>query len=119
MGGEIIWDGSGDEFPDLAPVITADHEKYDRPLACERLRRVTNGFAERMWISGYPAQSLIVVTCPAVRDHRGYEMPGAVRTLPVGYRDLASEAAFLHRFERVVDSYEDHGWVCVPEEATC
>lgn len=128
MDDREFWGTSGyedegeDVFPDMGAVVEIefDHALDDTPVATAQLYRYSIGYAERMTISGYPKVRTIFVTCPRAWSEADHVyMPGVVREIPVGWRDLASEATFLARFEKIVESYESHGWVRAPEEATC
>lgn len=62
-------------------------------------------YTETMWVHGYPAIRSITITHLAVGD-----LPGCVRTIPVGWRDMASADTFRARFEQIVQLYAGEGW---------
>jgi hypothetical protein len=88
----------------------ADLMELEIPAATVLMHRTFPTYTESMWINGYPKIRTIVVTCPAVHINPSVSLPGVVRELPVGWRDMATAETFLTRFYGVVGSYEDQGW---------
>jgi hypothetical protein len=111
-----------DEFLSLAytpmfgDMLDREHEAKDRPAEVVLLHRSFPTYTESMWITGYPAIRAIVVSCPEVRVPASaavpveHVFPGAVRELPVGWRDMRSAETFRAKFAQVVESYEGMGW---------
>lgn len=64
-------------------------------------------YRETMWISGYPQVRMISIACPAIDGDR---IPGVVRSIPVGWRDMANAETFRARFEKTVSDYIGAGW---------
>lgn len=89
-----------------------EHAAQNEPAVTVLLHRT--GIYERgtevMWIIGYPAIREIVVTCPEVIIGPGATVPGVVRTIPVGWRDMASAESFRTKAMSVVASYQAQGW---------
>jgi hypothetical protein len=99
-----------DELAPQAHEIDSDHRIGDTPSDTALLHRKAGGYREVMWINGYPAVRYIIVTTPEVVIAPGVTMPGVVREIPIGYRDVATRDAFKARFEKVVGSYLAMGW---------
>jgi hypothetical protein len=91
--------------------LDEEHRRQDAPAYAVLLRRKYATYEEFTWIRVFPAAKTIIVTQPEVTMRPGHTMPGAVRNLPLGWRDLASANALRSRFEQVVSSYVTHGWV--------
>lgn len=113
-------DGEDVLVPGFDVVIEIDHQLDDTPAVTIQLCRHTAGYGERMTISGYPRISAVFVTCPAAWSVINQaHMPGVVRELPVGWRDMADDETFRACVERAAESYELHGWVRAAGEAPC
>lgn len=96
--------------------IDADHERVDTPAETALLHRTFPTYTEVLWASGYPRMKTIVITCPVVRLNETTTMPGVVRQIPVGWRDMASAEAFREKFQRTLAYYIEQGWV--PKDVT-
>lgn len=83
-----------------------EHREQNAPAETVLLHRAHETYTESMWVQGYPALRMIVITHPRVGN-----LPGIVRTLPVGWRDMASAEAFRARFFATVEQYSGFGWV--------
>lgn len=103
MPREIIWDQVGHELDE-------DHDRLDQPAETVLMQRTFPTYREIMWIRGYPGAKTIVITIPDIRLSADTTMPGVIRDIPVGWRDLASPETFRARFEAVVASYVAEEW---------
>jgi hypothetical protein len=81
--------------------VETEHRIQDTPA----FNRTFPTYTESMWIHGYPGIRSIVITHPATGG-----MPGCVRTVPVGWRDMATAETFRSRFEATVALYASEGW---------
>jgi hypothetical protein len=90
-----------------------DHKSQDVPTLTALFTRTFPTYTETMWVHGYVGARVIVVSHPGIAmpgDHR--PMPGLIRSIPVGWRDMASAEAFRAKFELTVRSLADTGgWV--------
>jgi hypothetical protein len=84
-------------------------EQHSFPTEVALLHRTSNP-REIVWVHGYPASKVIIFTFPRVQLDPGAEMVGCVREVPVGWRDLASPAAFRAAFERHITGMAVIGW---------
>lgn len=108
------WDG--DELI-AAELMSEEHRTQDIPAHTALFTRTYPAYTETMWVHAYPGARVIVVSYPSVamRDvGRVTAMPGVIRTIPVGWRDMASAETFRSKFERVVESLARGGWVSKP-----
>jgi hypothetical protein len=87
-----------------------EHLTQDVPTETTLLHRTFPTYREIMWIRGYPRAKAIVITVPAIRLAADTTMPGVIRNIPVGWRDLASAETFRARFDAVVTSYVAQEW---------
>lgn len=76
------------------------------------MHRTFPTYTESVWINAYPRIRSIVITHPCVAG-----LPGLVKELPVGWRDMASPDALRSRFDKTVRSYTDMGWQIKPHRA--
>lgn len=90
-----------DEFYELTEV---DTEAVILPAFTALLIR-KGMVVETLWVHGYPGVRQVLVTMPRTR-----ELPGLVRELPVGWRDMRDAEAFRAFCERIVHSYLSLGW---------
>lgn len=102
---------------EMAAGLDVEHEVVDSPAYSVLLHRhLTLGehtYIETAWVQGYPRIRAIVVTIPRIELRTGGEMPGVVREIPVGFRDMASPEKFATNFATIVDSYQINGWTVV------
>lgn len=96
------WAGNEDI---AAEVLAGEHLAKHGPAHVATFVRTFPTYVETMLIQGFPAVRLIIVSHPAVAG-----LPGCVRELPVGWRDMASEETFRARFDQVVGSFATEGW---------
>lgn len=96
------WAGAEDI---AAEVMSGEHLIKHVPAHVALFVRTFPTYTETMLIQGFPAAKLITVSHPAVAD-----IPGCVRELPVGWRDMATAETFRARFEQVVGVHADFGW---------
>lgn len=112
-----MMDGSQFESFDslFAAGLDTEHEIVDTPALTALMHRTSGGFGltEVMWVHGYPRIRSIIVTVMPLHSAEGWEMPGVVRELPVGFRDMASAEAFAAAFDKVIESYQAYDWFCV------
>lgn len=102
------WDG--DELI-AAELMSEEHRTQDVPTHTALFTRTFPTYTETMWVHAYVNARVIVVTYPGLTirgDNR--PMPGVIREIPVGWRDMASAETFRSKFERVVESLARGGW---------
>lgn len=104
------WDEVEDEV--AVNELVKDHRKLDVPALVALFTRGFPTYTERMWVHGYINAGCIVVSYLSVQTSEGRRIPGLIRSIPVGWRDLASAEAFRSRFELTVHRLADpeHGW---------
>jgi hypothetical protein len=100
---EVIWDGFDEQ-------VDEDHQRLDQPGIMATLRRTFPTYTEIMEARGYPGAKMIVLTFPPVVLAADSTMPGVIRELPLGWRDMASAETFRARFDRTLDGYRAEGW---------
>lgn len=96
------WDGSEAV---AAQLMMEEHRTQHAPAHTAVFIRTFPAYTETMVIRGFPNAKLIVVSHPAVAG-----LPGCVRELPVGWRDMASAETFRAKFESVVGTFSGNGW---------
>lgn len=101
------WEGAEELAGEL---MEMEHLTQDVPAVTALLHRAFPTYREVMWIRGYPNAKTIVITVPAIQLAADTTMPGVIRNVPVGWRDLASAETFRARFEAVVASYVAQEW---------
>lgn len=101
-----------DAMADALWEMDEDHRTQDVPTHTALFTRTYPTYTETMWVHAYANARVIVVTYPGIlmRDEPGKTMPGVIRELPVGWRDMASAETFRKRFEHTVDSLTREGW---------
>ena len=88
-----------------------EHSVQDLPLHRANLHRRVVSYTETMYVSAFPAARVVIVAALPVRMREGHEMPGAIRRLPLGWRDLRDAETVRSRFEQIVGNYLDMGWI--------
>lgn len=95
----------------LAEAKTWEDEHRVMPSESVMLTRTHATYTEYLTVSGYPGLRMIVVTIPEVMaPDMGSALPGVIRELPVGWRDMATEDTFRERLTGIVATYEGCGW---------
>lgn len=98
-------------YEDAADMMEREHLKRDVPSESVLLKRhLSSGYHEHLWIQGYPNLRMIVHTWPRVVMGSGQTLPGCVRELPVGWRDMATAETFSAKLHGYVAQYEREGW---------
>lgn len=102
-----------DEFLGLAYEMSEAVDEYADMTPSESVlmkRHLFPSYTEHLWVQGYPAVRMIVLTFPRVVMGNGQTLPGCVRELPVGWRDMSSAETFSSKLHAYVEQYEREGW---------
>jgi hypothetical protein len=86
-----------------------DHRTQDVPTHTALFTRTFPTYTETMWVHAYANARVIVVSYPGVAIPGDRPMPSLIRTIPVGWRDMASAQTFRAKFELTVRSLADTG----------
>jgi hypothetical protein len=109
--------GGRDAMADLIWEIEHDHQVRDTPTHTALFTRTYPTYTETMWVHAYANAKLVVISYPASQMSRRVA-PGVIRTIPVGWRDMASAETFRARFERTIESLASGGWVRKSHDAS-
>lgn len=107
------YDFFGPDYDDESPRELAEEiaQIGGLPAFTALFHRTFPTYTEAMWINGYPNIRAVVVTHPQVPMPGGM-LPGAIFTVPVGVRAMASADAFRIAYERVVTAHTAQGnWI--------
>lgn len=94
--------------------LIKDHRVRNVPTLTVLFTRGFPTYTETMWVHGYASAKTIVVSYVSVQTTDGKRIPGLIRSIPIGWRDLASADTFRACFEREVESLARDGWVRKP-----